>query len=159
MFQLPEGCRVSGGRRKCCNWTARSGEWHSAGRWCGHLFPPEPAASREERPLPGSRERAAWNAPPPGLELSSGRKLPGLVQVCVPGPVRARGKAVVRARSERFKDSGLSEGAGRGGAALVGFLFPASRPLSPPGSPESSRREREEGKGGERDGERGGEFG
>lgn len=42
-------------------------------------------------------------------------------------PVRARGKAVVRARSERFKDSGLSEGAGRGGAALAGFLFPASR--------------------------------
>ena len=62
------------------------------------------------------------------------------------------------------QDSGLSEGAGRGGAALAGFLFPASRPLSPPGSPESpgssgSRREREEGKGGERDGKREGEFG
>ena len=59
------------------------------------------------------------------------------MQVYVPGPVRARGKAVVRARGERSQDSGLSEGAGRGGAALAGFLFPASHPLSPPGLPES----------------------
>lgn len=122
MFQLPEGCRVSGGRHKCCNWTARSREWHSSGRWCGRLFPREPAARREERPLPSSRVRAAGNAPPPGLELASGRKLlGGLVQVCLCARVGKRwsGRAASVSRTQVFR-----RGRDGVGLHLQAFSFP-----------------------------------
>lgn len=126
-----------------------SGTALAVGAGISSRLSPAPAAHREERQLLGTRGRAAGNAPPPRLELASRRKLlGGLVQVCVPGPVRTGGKAVVRARGGRFQDSEVSR-RGRDGVGLHWQTFsPASRRcphlahLSPPGARAPTDKER-----------------